>query len=319
MTNWASWKQKYKKELWHIAGFEEIFVDKVLSQIPQITPSDVTPQYRFVDSTGKSRYIDFIIINKAKGYLLPIELDGFSKDKRHVEWIDFLKRQNDLITQFGIVLRFSNKQMFDDPIDIVRKIQQTLKLQSEKIATFPVPTTNPKLKPQAETTLPVEIIGAHKANSNRLLMVMFTVVVVSIIYAVSINQKPTISKKLSTERLVVEDIEPISRVERVRTPKQHIAAHNAVEHIGTSQLVCGPLAEVYEFRNGVYLNFVKTFPDTPFTAVVWDSLHKKILLQGIRLEHSLHNEICVEGEISSYNGQTQVIVHSLANLTLRKE
>ncbi len=311
MTNWTAWKQRHKKELWHVAGYEELFVNKVLSQIPQISPSDVTPQYRFVDSTGKPRYIDFMIINKAKGYQLPIELDGLDKDKEHAKWNDFLKRQNDLISQFGTVLRFSNKQMFDDPIYIIREIQKALSSQHRRLTTIQVPTTKLTQKPKVETAPPEKIVNDPKLSSGYLLMGISAVVIVAIIYVVNMNQQPTRSEKLNTEQLIAEDIDPISRVERV----PHISAHNAVQYIGTNKLVCGSLAEIHQFRSGVYLNFVKTYPDTPFTAVVWDSLYEQILQQGIGLEYSLHKDICVEGEISSYNGRTQVVVHSLDNLT----
>lgn len=111
MNNWKSWKIKYSKQIEHVAGYEEAFVDRVLSQIPEISPDDVIPQYHFVDDYNGNRYIDFMILNKAKGYYLPIELDGTYKDVNHQKWKDFLVRQNSLITKFGIVLRFSNKQM----------------------------------------------------------------------------------------------------------------------------------------------------------------------------------------------------------------
>ncbi|MDW1924897.1 hypothetical protein R7Q39_05615 [Vibrio sp. 947] len=130
MNNWKSWKIKYSKQIEHVAGYEEAFVDRVLSQIPEISPDDVIPQYHFVDDYNGNRYIDFMILNKAKGYYLPIELDGTYKDVNHQKWKDFLVRQNSLITKFGIVLRFSNKQMLGEPKSVINKIRHTLDIQS---------------------------------------------------------------------------------------------------------------------------------------------------------------------------------------------
>lgn len=130
MNNWHTWKIKYKKQIEHVAGYEEAFVDKVLSQISEIGPADVVPQFHFIDDNGGNRYIDFMIVNESKGYYLPIELDGTYKDTNHQRWKDFLVRQNSLITKFGVVLRFSNKQMVWEPSKIVEKISQTLHIQS---------------------------------------------------------------------------------------------------------------------------------------------------------------------------------------------
>lgn len=139
--SWQQWKYTYQKELEHIAGYEEKFVDLVLSQIPEIDPDDVVPQYHFLDSKGRNRYIDFMILNKRKGYCLPIELDGFAKmvgteyNGGYEKFNDFLERQNAIINQFGLVLRYSNKTMLNDSPKIIRELQDTLKKQRMSLST----------------------------------------------------------------------------------------------------------------------------------------------------------------------------------------
>lgn len=137
--NWTQFKQRYHKELSHVAGFEEKFVDLVLSQIPQLDPSDVIPQYHFKDSKGGNRYVDFMIINPTKNWLLPIELDGYAKmvgnGEEYHRFNDFLERQNAMIQQFGLVLRYTNKTMLNQPQTIIREIQQTLTKQSQDKST----------------------------------------------------------------------------------------------------------------------------------------------------------------------------------------
>ena len=103
-NTWPSWKKRYAEQLKHVAGFEEKFVDLVLSKISEIKPTDVIPQFNFKDSKGGNRYIDFMIINEDKNYKLPIELDGYSKmvgngDDYH-RFNDFLERQNSMIREF---------------------------------------------------------------------------------------------------------------------------------------------------------------------------------------------------------------------------
>lgn len=124
--NWQQWKAKYHRELEHIAGYEEKFVDLVLMNIPNLQPTDVIPQYHFKDSSGKNRYIDFMIINQHKNWLLPIELDGYAKmvgnGNDYERFQDFLERQNDVIKIFGKIFRFSNKEFLTKPKGVINTI-----------------------------------------------------------------------------------------------------------------------------------------------------------------------------------------------------
>lgn len=124
--NWQQWKAKYHRELEHIAGYEEKFVDLVLMNIPNLQPTDVIPQYHFKDSSGKNRYIDFMIINQHKNWLLPIELDGYAKmvgnGNDYERFTDFLERQNDIIKIFGKIFRFTNKEFLTKPKGVINTI-----------------------------------------------------------------------------------------------------------------------------------------------------------------------------------------------------
>lgn len=124
--NWQQWKAKYHRELEHIAGYEEKFVDLVLMNIPNLQPTDVIAQYHFKDSDGKNRYIDFMIINQHKNWLLPIELDGYAKmvgnGNDYERFTDFLSRQNDIIKIFGKIFRFSNKEFLTKPKGVINTI-----------------------------------------------------------------------------------------------------------------------------------------------------------------------------------------------------
>lgn len=124
--NWQQWKAKYHRELEHIAGYEEKFVDLVLMNIPNLQPTDVIAQYHFKDSDGKNRYIDFMIISQHKNWLLPIELDGYAKmvgnGNDYERFQDFLSRQNDVIKIFGKVFRFSNKDFLTKSKEVINTI-----------------------------------------------------------------------------------------------------------------------------------------------------------------------------------------------------
>ena len=138
MLSWDEWKNKNSQNISHIAGFEEIFVDSILRKIPEISPEDVISQYHFTDFNEKNRYIDFMIINTSKGYQLPIELDGYSKlelERDYSKFNDFLERQNALTAKFGILLRYTNKKMFNEQSSIINEIRDVLNKQGQKLST----------------------------------------------------------------------------------------------------------------------------------------------------------------------------------------
>lgn len=111
----------------------------VLSQIPNLSPNDVIPQYHFKDNNNGNRFVDFMIINKSKNWLLPIELDGYAKmigtGEEYHRFNDFLERQNIIINTFGLVLRYSNNKMRYQPQEVINEIIQTLNKQTQTKST----------------------------------------------------------------------------------------------------------------------------------------------------------------------------------------
>lgn len=132
---WDEWLVSNKQNIKHVADFEEQFVNSVLRRIPEVKPEYVKSQFYFTDNKGGNRYIDFMIIDNQKGYQLPIELDGLWKVKNYDDFNDMLERQNALITKYGILLRFTNKQMFNESNNVIKSIKDVLSLQQQKLST----------------------------------------------------------------------------------------------------------------------------------------------------------------------------------------
>ncbi|WP_395147143.1 hypothetical protein ACF3N0_00065 [Moraxella atlantae] len=142
INSWQDWKIHYQDKLTHVAGYEEQFVDTVLRHIPEISYQDVIPQYHFLDSNRQNRYIDFVIQNQEKNWNIAIELDGLAKliSKEYVEdyqqsyqrFDDMLRRQNDIIHQGFVLLRFTNKTMMNKPEYIIECIQMSLNIQTNQ-------------------------------------------------------------------------------------------------------------------------------------------------------------------------------------------
>ena len=141
---WNDWINKYSSKIdQNEYGYERMFVEKVFKYTFCIKPDDVIPQYRFIDRRGRSRYIDFVI-KLTDTDLLPVELDGVEKFSKYDILPDTLERQNELLNQFGRLLRFSNNQLLHDPDAVKDDLENYVTKAREEIALKAVKSINIK-------------------------------------------------------------------------------------------------------------------------------------------------------------------------------
>ena len=89
-----------------------------------------------------------------------------------------------------------------------------------------------------------------------------------------------------------------------------IKASQAKHHIGEQHTVCAKVVQIHPFAKGLYLNLDKAFPNTPLTVVVWDK--NPALIQ--KAQSLANKNLCVWGEITQFNQQTQIILNSETQL-----
>lgn len=345
MLTWEQWKNRYADKIQHIAGFEERFVDTVLAKIPLIKPENVTPQYHFVDHKNGNRYIDFMITigdNPAKT-LLPIELDGKTKFETYQSFNDTLERQNDLIKQFGVLLRYSNKKMIENPDEIIgeitlfientlqhkdnerlkqknleqyqENIQQQLKLLSQKVDNLNeqkiAQMIENKIKLQKSEALPTTI--SHKSKLASQVEIKTLTIIAAILLFVFLGYHFFIkSKDTSGEAEVIQktpETLPINHSEA----NHLLATQINAQQIGKEIKVCGLLSEIRPFKKGIYLNFDKPYPEQSLSAVIWDSELSKFdthHLKSLELK-----SICITGRLEQYQNKMQITLENPTQLT----
>lgn len=141
---WNDWIIKYSSKIdQNEYGYERMFVDKVFKYTVSVRPEDVIPQYRFTDRRGRSRYIDFVIKLRDTD-LLPIELDGAEKFSKYDILPDTLERQNELLNQFGRLLRFSNNQLLHDSDTVKDDLENYVTKARKEIALKAINSMNIK-------------------------------------------------------------------------------------------------------------------------------------------------------------------------------
>ena len=295
MLSWDEWKTNNKDKISHVVGYEEHFVDNILSQIAEVSPQDVIAQYHFIDSKGKNRYIDFMIKNEVKGYLLPIELDGYDKLKLHESYDrfdDFIERQNALIAQFGVLIRYTNKKMFNEPEQIIQEIRQALIKQNAK-KILPLTTALPKPNYSVNNLKEINIKITENESKEHI-------------------KKGIIGRKAYTLwgfNLIVMIVAFLAfkiyiDYKDLRNLDSTIVLPNkARNYIGQYKKVCGTVAELKNFSKGIYLNFGQKFPHQSITAVIWDNKNFAVS------EEIVNTEICVEGKITRYRDKPQININ----------
>lgn len=79
--------------------------------------------------------------------------------------------------------------------------------------------------------------------------------------------------------------------------------HEASQYVGTTQYVCGPLADIGASDDDVFLNIGRAYPDPErFTIVLWDIGGVEPIPPGVTL--------CVSGDVTLYEGVAQIQVRS---------
>lgn len=86
---------------------------------------DLIPEYQVTDYKGGCRYLDFAWVRSP--YRICIEIDGYGPHQRDVsrwQYADHLQRQNDLVLDDWIVIRFSYDEVKERPRVCERTLQQ---------------------------------------------------------------------------------------------------------------------------------------------------------------------------------------------------
>jgi len=104
-----------------------------------------------------------------------------------------------------------------------------------------------------------------------------------------------------------EDFEtPKKYKEKKKKAPVRIKSTEAKSYVGEYAIVQGYVASVYEREKVVYLNFEKSYPDNPFTAVIF-AKHFSDFDDLTEYENRI---VEVKGEIKEYKGKPQIILNS---------
>ncbi len=85
-----------------------------------------------------------------------------------------------------------------------------------------------------------------------------------------------------------------------------IAAADAKDHIGTTAIVTGTVADVYKTDRRIVLNFDKPYPNQTFTAVVFPS--NPNLFSSSDLDNAKGKKVEVVGKIVTFRDKPEIVL-----------
>jgi hypothetical protein len=104
---------------------------------------------------------------------------------------------------------------------------------------------------------------------------------------------------------------PAATPAKTARPSGSIAWDDAVNHVGTSQRVCGPLAGSGTSEGDVFLDLGVDYPSPDrFQIVIWDVGSVDPILFG--------STVCTSGPIALYNGVPEITLHSASEVEIYK-
>lgn len=112
---------------YRIGRYELAFLELVIGPAFAFNFDGLELEYPFKDFKGGDRFADFAY--HKDGIRLLIEIDGFTTHARNIspgEFDDHLSRQNDLILQGWMILRFSVDQVMKQPMLCQRQVIQAI-------------------------------------------------------------------------------------------------------------------------------------------------------------------------------------------------
>lgn len=95
-------------------------------------------------------------------------------------------------------------------------------------------------------------------------------------------------------------------------PVAVITPLEAEDYNGKTVTVKGFVADIYQSEKVAYLNFVKKFPDNPFTAVIFARQFEDFP----NINKYRGKDVEVTGKVSIYKGKPQIILNSPSQITV---
>lgn len=127
------------------------------------------------------------------------------------------------------------------------------------------------------------------------------------------TQQKSETEPVKTDSVKKEKADDNVNYKRSEVPAAVISPLNAEEWMGKYVTVKGFVADVYQSDKVAYLNFIKKYPDNPFSGVIFARTFEEF---GDLQEYSNKN-VEITGRISTYRGKPQMILDKKSQIKIK--
>lgn len=337
------------------SDYEVLFAERVLPLVDGLTPEVVELQHPFVDSDGKARYCDFVIV-ESQAVRVAIEIDGYDKrgtgqGMSYVDFLDWQRRQASLASQGWHVLRFANRDVRDEPLRCAEYISRLLsRLRQAEAGRVEIVTLPPRppasAVPAAEAVVSATPQVTHEARTSRkggrVWMLVGLALLIGVVWQVHLAQFGPQAAALSSAQALVPSVAsetaPPKNSGLEQKPKWSygkLDCRDALDwsvaktRVGQVVTVMGPLLETRPRPNvagsPMWLDVGAVHPRADRLTIVlwgrnWHKFDMKALDADRRQQEAFdeHNfaTICVRGRVADYRGVPQIELQEPSQVVL---
>lgn len=337
------------------SDYEVLFAEQVLPLVEGLAPDVVELQYPFVDSDGKARYCDFVIV-ESQAVRVAIEIDGYDKrgtghGMSYSDFLDWQRRQASLASQGWHVLRFANRDVRDEPLRCAEHISQLLnRLRQAEAGRVEIVTLQPR--PPASAGPPAALVASTTAQvtqeeqapkkGGRVWMLVSLALLVGVVWQVYLAQfGPQASAWSSAQAPVPSVGSEAARPKNSGTEQGPKWSYDGLDcrdaldwsvakkRVGQVVTVMGPLLETKPSPNvagsPMWLDVGAVYPRPDRLTIVlwgrnWHKFDMKALDAGRRYEGESDElsfaTICIRGKVAEHRGVPQIELEEPAQIVV---
>ncbi|MFT6585324.1 MAG: DNA/RNA endonuclease YhcR with UshA esterase domain [Cognaticolwellia sp.] len=99
--------------------------------------------------------------------------------------------------------------------------------------------------------------------------------------------------------------------------QESINSSNALDYVGQNVNICGALAQIKDFKKGIYLNIDRDYPNQTITFVIWDNNLERIEKEWGSFRSLKSKTVCASGKVNTYKGKPRISINSSYDFTVK--
>ena len=106
-------------------------------------------------------------------------------------------------------------------------------------------------------------------------------------------------------------------ISNIHATPVNISPKDALDYVGKKVNVCGLLAQIKDFKKGIYLNIDSDYPNQTITFVIWDNNLQKIEAEWGSFRNLKGKTVCANGTVDTYKRNPRISINSRYDFSVK--